>query len=298
MSSSGQSHTQDHRKPTTSKRKPNVNSKPPRKVSKSYRQRKVESSRFGIVYDIEGPRVRLGFAWFVVACLTIWAGLWPFALLIASVAALAAAQISTQLRTRWRRPNRVVVAAFGGMLPLSAAVNPKLFGAVTIVFAIASVVAELGRPTAAASPLLSASAMVRSWLNVGLAGATWVALYQIDIGAAFCLLLLISAYEVGDFLVGSGAGNPIEGPAAGLLALAVVAAALLVVEPAPFEGNSLLVFAMGAGLAAPLGQVVASAILPRAGADARALRRLDSYLVAAPVWLVLFWAGLHTAGVA
>lgn len=263
---------------------------------KNYRQSKIESSRFGIVYDIEGPRVRLGFAWFVVAVLTIYLGLWPFSLLLAALAALAAAQIATQLRARWRKPNRIVVAVFAAVMPLSAALSPKLFGAVVIVAAMASVVAELGRPTAGTSPIVNASAVVRCWLFVGVATASWVSLYQIDIGAAMSLLLLISAYEVGDFLVGSGAGNPVEGPIAGLLALAVVAAALFVVEPAPFEGNSLAVFALGAGFSAPIGQVIASGVLPRAGAEARALRRLDSYLVAAPLWFVLFYTGLHAAG--
>ncbi len=37
-------------------------------------------------------------------------------------------------------------------------------------------------------------------------------------------------------------------------------------------------------LAAPLGQLLASAILPRAGAPASGLRRLDSLLLAAPIW--------------
>src|SRR5690606_7046160 len=117
--------------------------------------------------------------------------------------------------------------------------------------------------------------------------------YRVDIGAAATLFVLVSAYEFGDFLVGSGASNPVEGPASGMLAVAVLTGALVVVPPPPFESASLLLFGVIVLVTAPIGQVVASAILPRAGAPARALRRLDSYLVAAPVWLVLMWAGHH-----
>ena len=50
----------------------------------------------------------------------------------------------------------------------------------------------------------------------------------------------------------------------------------------------ILCYAIGVtGLCCPLGQLVASALLPRGNAWAPALRRLDSYLVAAPLWLVL-----------
>ena len=37
-------------------------------------------------------------------------------------------------------------------------------------------------------------------------------------------------------------------------------------------------------VAVPLGQLLASAILPHAGAPASGLRRIDSLLLAAPIW--------------
>jgi len=60
-----------------------------------------------------------------------------------------------------------------------------------------------------------------------------------------------------------------------------------VLLPAPFDTNSYPLFAALAAVGAPLGQIVASAILPRGVAWAPALRRLDSYLVVAPLWLLL-----------
>ena len=46
----------------------------------------------------------------------------------------------------------------------------------------------------------------------------------------------------------------------------------------------MFVFGGFAALLCPLGQVVASALLPRADAPAPALRRLDSLLLLGPTW--------------
>jgi hypothetical protein len=46
------------------------------------------------------------------------------------------------------------------------------------------------------------------------------------------------------------------------------------------------VFGGAVAVLAPLGQLFASALLPAAGAPASGLRRLDSLLLAAPLWCV------------
>src|SRR5690606_17225983 len=61
----------------------------------SYRLRQLETSRFGIVYDIDGPRVRLGVAWFLAAIVCLYLGLTAVTALFAGVAGLAAAQTAT-----------------------------------------------------------------------------------------------------------------------------------------------------------------------------------------------------------
>ena len=48
--------------------------------------------RYSVVYDIDGPRVRLGMAWFVVAAIAIGIGPLPTALVYGGAAAIAAAQ--------------------------------------------------------------------------------------------------------------------------------------------------------------------------------------------------------------
>ena len=103
--------------------------------------------------------------------------------------------------------------------------------------------------------------------------------------AAGMLLIFVSVYEMGDYLVGSGASNPIEGPLAGGAAVIVTGfpMALLLVEPFDVMGAWLLGVV---ALSCPVGQWIASAVLPRAGAHAPALRRIDTLLLLAPLWLV------------
>jgi hypothetical protein len=93
--------------------------------------------------------------------------------------------------------------------------------------------------------------------------------------------------------VGSGSTTVVEGPAAGCIGVLVATFAVSVVRPDLFGGDAKQVWAMGVltALACPLGQLTASAVLPSGGAFAPALRRLDSYLVVAPVWALALLAG-------
>ncbi len=129
--------------------------------------------------------------------------------------------------------------------------------------------------------------LFRSSIPVGLAVASLAALGSVGTGAQVSLILLVSAYEAGDFIVGSGSSNAVEGPMAGLVALGAVTFLLFLILPAPFDATSILLFAAQAAICCPLGQIMASGLLPRGNAWAPALRRLDSYLLAAPIWLLL-----------
>ncbi len=258
----------------------------------SYRLTRLAESRFGIVYDIDGPRVRLGVVWFVAALVAMYLGIGALALLVAAIAALAAAQTAQALRTRWRRPNLAVSAGVAGLIPVAAAWGTALAGLVIIVGSIAAVATAGALSQRRRDPLVDAAAVVRSAVFVGLAASSLVMLYRFDIGSAVTLVLMASAYEIGDYLIGSGASNPFEGPFAGLLAVVMATGALAVVPPPPFSGASLWFYALVVAVAVPIGQVLASAILPRAGASAPALRRLDSYLFVGPLWLMLLWAGV------
>lgn len=264
-------------------------------ASVNFRQKQLATSRFGIVYDVDGARIRLGVAWFFVAGASVALGMVSTALVFGLVAALAAAQTATALRARWRRPDRRVAAAIALGLALSALVGVGSVGVVAMAAAVVAVGASALLRPKGTDPIVNAGAVIRSSLFVGLAAAAMVLLHRVDIGAAITLFLMVSSYEFGDFLVGSGASNRVEGPASGILAVMVMTGALgsPLFQPPPFEGGTIWLFGIITAILCPVGQMAASAILPRAGAPARALRRLDSYLVAAPVWLVLMWAEVH-----
>lgn len=119
---------------------------------------------------------------------------------------------------------------------------------------------------------------------VALACGAMVVLRDHNPVVAGMLFLMVCAYEAGDFLIGSGGSTAVEGPIAGGLAFVLVGfpGALLWLEPFDVMGIWLLV---AAAVTCLLGQWAASAVLPRPGAKAPALRRLDTLLVLAPLWV-------------
>jgi hypothetical protein len=96
-------------------------------------------------------------------------------------------------------------------------------------------------------------------------------------------LLLVAAYDVGDFLVGTGAGTTWEGPAAGIAAAAVVGFATTVVAPPPLVEDGSATLALVVAMLAPLGPPLASVLVGDGRQPARYVRRLDSLLLAGPV---------------
>ena len=91
------------------------------------------------------------------------------------------------------------------------------------------------------------------------AAAGVVATHRFEPWAAVALVLAVSAYEIGDYLVGSGARNALEGPIAGAVAVLVVQFAVAAVGLPPFELENGLAFAALAAVLCPLGQLVAIA---------------------------------------
>jgi len=137
---------------------------------------------------------------------------------------------------------------------------------------------------------LAATGILWLALTPAIGAGAFVLVRSEDVVAAVVLLLMASAYEAGDYIVGSGAGNPIEGPLAGITTSVLIGLplALLLVKPFDDAGTGLLVFAAAA---MPFGQIVASAVLPGAAAPAPALRRIDTLLLLAPLWAVA--VGVH-----
>ena len=208
--------------------------------------------RLAVVYDIDGPR-RLGVGWFLLALVGVFLGPITTALVYGAAAGWAAFQV---VRAWGSVAWQADVAAGLGAVPVLAAlggtrrssphwrrgpgshrggVRPRR---------------SAWRAGAGAPPSghLVARAIVPA------AGAASMVLVRGDsLAAAVVLLLLVSAYEMGDFVVGSGASNPVEGPLAGITAglLVGVPLALLLVNPFDDAGAACSVCAAAA---CPLGR--------------------------------------------
>jgi hypothetical protein len=242
--------------------------------------------RYAVVYDIDGPRVRLGVLWFVVAFAAIVVGPLPTAIVYGGAAALAAAQTAKVWRRRRERPNLLVAAGMAGGTVLGACLGAGGAGLGILAGTAVALSAAASDTRSRNRNATDAGWTIQCALPVALAAMSMVLLTRLDQGSAIALLLLVSAYETGDYLVGSGSRNPFEGPVAGIAAIVVVTFVVSTLSISAFDLSEAWTFGGLVAVLAPLGQLFASALLPAAGAPAPALRRLDSLLLAAPMWCV------------
>ena len=263
---------------------------PPRtgaqRSSQSNRARPRKPGQPGLapVYDVDGPRIRLGVGWFVIALVGLAASPYSTVLVYGAAAALAARQIVTAWKSvSWQAD----MAAGLAVLPVLAAAfgtTPALGAlAVVVVVALGASFAPDGARLPGFGGRIAAAGILVSAAVPGIAAASMVLIRKESLASAVVLLVMASAYEVGDFIVGSGASNFVEGPLAGMATTILVAFPLTLVLIPPFDraGAALLAFA---AVSCPIGQITASALLPRPGAPASALRRIDTLLVLAPLW--------------
>ena len=242
--------------------------------------------RYLVHYDIDGPRVRLGLLWFVGAIAALALGTIATALWFG--VAFAAAGSHT-LRT-WRAQGAPVDprVALGGvaLVIVGAAVHPRAMGVAVLVLAagaVALAARELGGADAGQA-VARASLVLQSALPPAVAGGCFVLLADLEVWAAVSLVLLVSAYETGDFLIGSGSVNAFEGPLAGSVAVLVVTLVVAALGFPPFGVGEAFAFGLLVAPGAFAGQMLASAMLPHARSLAPALRRVDSLLLTAPLW--------------
>ena len=259
------------------------------------REAKWAASRWAVPYPTDGPKVTLGVVWFVFLA---GAALLGFnydnaavsSVAVAVVTSVVAALAGLQIGFAWFPRNNATrtwtagaafatgIAGFYG--PWGVIIGLVLGLAILAVY----VILYRGHRRA---PAQLFDILARAAIPVGLASACLAAMAFRNLPALIALILFVSAYEVGDFLVGSGAFNPFEGPMAGLIGAGVVAFFLFLIEPDPFSSQTILVFVAIAAVGCPAGQYLGSALLPRGNMWAPALRRLDSYLIVAPLWLLL-----------
>ncbi|MCD9625363.1 hypothetical protein [Rhabdothermincola salaria] len=246
---------------------------------------------------IGGPRGRLGVVWFLVALVATIGGLVPLAVLFALVAGAAGLQTAAAWRRVHRRPVQLASGLVGAALPLAAGFGIAFVGLVALLSVVACLVTAVlftrGRPRRGRPVVLAvAGVTLRSGFFTGVGAAAAVLVARTDTVSFVVLLVLVSAYEAGDYLVGTGASTPIEGPLSGMAAVAVLTFALSVFQLGPFDSQAAWVFGGMVAAAAPLGTFLGSALVPSAAAGGPGLRRLDAWLVAGPAWAWMLWGYL------
>lgn len=252
-----------------------------RREARGAPKRARSRSPYAVVHDVEGPKVRLGIAWFAATTGACLLGRPLLALVLAAAAALAADQlvrlhlldVGGDVRRLLDEPTRLVALLGAGSMPLAAAAGSDTLAAALVATTLVGAVALGGR---AVLPVFAA-------VQVGLAAASPVLLHRLGPAAALFLLLLVAAYDAGDFVVGTGAGTTWEGPAAGVAAVAVVGFASTVLTPRPLLEEGAATLALLVAMLAPLGPPLASVLVGSGARPARYVRRLDSLLIAGPV---------------
>ena len=253
--------------------------------ARTAKMRARAGNRWMVHYDIDGPRVRLGILWFVGALVAFAVGLAGATLFFAVAFAAAAAHALRTWRARGQPVDPRVALACTGLVVACAGIGPQVMG-LGVLALVGVALATAGTSGAGASgPLLARAATVlQTTLPTAVAGGCVVLLADLELWAAIALVLLASAYETGDFLIGSGAANGYEGPVAGSAAVVVTALVIAAAGVPPFGIGEALAFGILVAPLAFLGQLTASGMLPHARAFAPALRRVDSLLLAAPIW--------------
>jgi len=255
--------------------------------------------RYGVVYDTQGPRVRIGVLWAASVALALaFRPLRPYGLatLYAVVAGVAAMQVVDAWHSVRRGSDRWVAALGASTLPMLATLGAGSLGAGILVLVVAALGGAVMRQDRDLPVLSAAGHTVLAAGLCGGASAALVLLADYEIGAVIILMVFVMVYDASDYLVGSGSSNGFEGPFAGGLFIVAVASLVAVTEVPPFRGGDVWTFALLTVLACPAGQLLASAMLPSSGARAPALRRLDSLLIVAPTWAGLI--GLYLQQIA
>lgn len=246
--------------------------------------------------NINGPRVRLGVLWFLLAMAAITSGRTWTALLCSAVSAVAGYQLARlwgvhleqvkRSKSAGRKPPAgagpgvVLATVVAGCLPLLAGYGTSLTGAGFIVAPLVVIGFHTlrGGNFSAAVPTLIGS------LLPPIAAVAIVLAVRFDLWAGLFLVVAVSLYDAGSFLHGAGASSRWEGPVAGAIGVLAVTFTMASFHPSPWTPTSVAIAGVLLALTCPLGQMVASRFLPQPENVARGLRRLDAYLVAGPVF--------------
>lgn len=235
----------------------------------------------------------LALLWVAALVGALWLGAWAVAVVFGAVGSVAA----LQTMRAWERAGVWSVQAVVGGGPfvvvLASLVGLQWAGLALLAVVVLAVVGAIVVPRRG-GVVLSAGMTLRCVIAPAVVGVAVVGLYDAGWAVALMVLALAAGYDVGAHVWGGEGSDAFLGRLVGVLTVVVgtlaFSAVHTVFELEPF-GPTAAIWVFG-GLAAtlcPLGPMVASLVLPSADAHAPALRRIDSLIVAAPVWLVAMW---------
>lgn len=247
-----------------------------------------------------------GVLWAAVVLSAVALGAAVVALVTALVAVVASASAVRLIRPRRRgRPfgSRYLIplaAVTGGLAPVSALGGPVPLVVVLVVGGVAALwLAPAGRPPRKPAPsrfsvrLPWRVRLVLATTGPGLGGASLVLARHQGLSEALALLAAVLGYDAAAFLMGNArtAVGGVGGLIAGAWAVGVVALFVAAMMNPPFFGTRpWIVFGLTAA-AAPIGVKLADTVT--AGTRLPALRRLDSLIVAGPVWVASLAVLVH-----
>lgn len=245
--------------------------------------------RFVLMPQSQGREVRFGIAWFVSFIACAFVGPPAVALLIGALCSVAALQSVMS----WKQQHTEVDRPIAAVLPIAAAlaslIGVGLAGLVLAFGTVIAIVMAAGAPGRRVGVFARAGTTLRCALLPTVVAISVVSMARTSTSALLVLLVLVSAYETGNHLVGTDAGSIFDGPIAGVAAVLVVTFTEATFQFGPFTTHAAWLFGGLVAVGAPLGTPVAAAMVPRAAEVGAALRRLDVWLVVAPLWCWSVW---------
>lgn len=183
------------------------------------------------------------------------------------------------------------VAVLAVAAPAAAAFGTGLAGGVLLLVVVALVVITAAGAAGVADLTVARASSVAVAVLLPTVPATAVVLVVgTHLWAGLFLVLAVSLYDAGCFVGGAESASLLEGPVTGVIGVLAVTFTMAMFQAPPFDTASAALVGGLCAVACPVGQWVTSAFLPSADSPCRAVRRLDTYVVAAPLFLAATWA--------
>jgi hypothetical protein len=181
------------------KRKPvrkEVEEREAKRVGNRIRERrKYRRRRLAVVYDVKGPRVSLGCAWFAVVVLALLAGRFAIGLLYSLTASAAAFQAAFAWQKAGARPHRLAAGAGALGIGVCGALATPLVGIAILAFVGVSLFFSYGiaaRSRGRLDPIVMTSFTIRCGLFAGFAAASVGITARYSLTGAVGLVLIVS----------------------------------------------------------------------------------------------------------